>query len=154
MTDDRAVSATLTYVLTLTVVTLLISGLFVTSSTFVEDQRDRVIRSEFDVLGHRLAADLAAADRMARTVDGSGSVHIAESLPDAVANTPYRIVIESTSVVGGNHDVTLTYTTSSPSINVSVSLHTRTDVVDTTIPGGAIEIDYDSSNDELEVSHG
>lgn len=149
---ERGVSATLSYVLILTIVTMLISGLFMAGSGFVESQQDRAIRSEFDVLGNRLASDIAAADRMVRT--GAETVKIEEDLPQSVANTPYRITVEDDGAIGGQHDVTLTYTTSSPSINVSVTLRTGTPVAETTAPGGDVVIEYDEAANEVVVSHG
>lgn len=150
-TEDRAVSTTLTFVLTLTIVTMLVSGLFLASSSFVNDQRDRAIRTEFDVLGQRLAADLASADRLVRAGDSAQTVRIEESLPNYVANAPYRITVSDKALTANNHKVTLFYTASSPEINVSVTLRTSTGVKETTVPGGDIVIKFDAGLGKLEV---
>ena len=146
---ERAVSTTLTYVLTLTIVTLLISGLFVSTSSFVDGQRERAIRSEFAVIGNRIAANLATADRLARTIDGSGHVSISESLPSSVASSTYRVNVSS-DPSGPPYDVTLELTSTDPRVTVSVSVRTRTDVVDASVVGGDVTVVVTAS-DMLEV---
>ena len=51
--DDRAVSTTLGYVLSLAIASILISGLMLATAGFVEGQREQVIRSELEVVGDR-----------------------------------------------------------------------------------------------------
>lgn len=151
MTEDRAVSTTLTFVLILTIVTMLISGLFLASSSFVNDQRDRAIRTEFDVIGQRVAADLTATDRLVKAGGSGHSIQIKETLPNTVANAPYQITIRDNTIDTNNHKVTLFFTTSSPPINVSITLRTQTEVKETSVPGGDIVIEYDDGPNQLVV---
>ena len=76
MTDDRAVSATLGYVLVIGITTILISGLFLAAGGFVENQHERAIRAELEVVGNRLAADIAAVDRLALAAGSSGETQL------------------------------------------------------------------------------
>ena len=146
---ERAVSTALSYVLTLTIVTLLVSGLFISTSSFVDGQRERAIQSEFEVIGNRVAANLAAADRLAQSLDGSGHVSIAESLPDSVAGSTYRITV-SKNGGGPPYDLTLQLASTDPRVNVSVSVRTQTEVVESTVVGGEVTVVLTAS-DKLEV---
>ncbi|MFC7028484.1 hypothetical protein ACFQH8_15745 [Halomicroarcula sp. GCM10025710] len=62
--DDRAVSTALGYVLTLSIASLLVTGLIIAGSGFVEDRREQVVREELTVIGQQIGADLARADRL------------------------------------------------------------------------------------------
>jgi hypothetical protein len=148
---DRGQSVTINYTLSLIIVTLLISGLFIAMSGYLETQRERVTRSEFDVLGNRLAADIATTDRLARAGDDA-QVEVRTAIPAAVAGIDYNVDVESTPFKSSNwHNVTITLR--SPRLGVERTLRVRTanEVGDSSLSGGPYEVHYHDSSGELEV---
>lgn len=139
---DRGVSTAVGYVLNLAVAVILFSSLIVAGGGLVEDQRERVVRGELQVVGQRLASDLLAADRLAQTADGDGRVR--SDLPRGVAGLDYRIRVASS---GGS--VTLVLTTSDPRVRVSVRVENDTAVVTGTVGSGPLLVE--SENGTLEV---
>lgn len=148
-TDQRAVSTTLGYALSLTVATLLVGGLLIASGGFVEDQRERTIRNELQVIGQQVSADVAAADRLASTDGTNDKVVVARNLPNEVTGVFYTIAVKSD---GG--ETYLTLSTNSPDVSVRVNVATETPVAQTDVSGGDVRVVYDPSADELEVQHG
>lgn len=145
---DRAVSVTVNYVLTLTITTLLLSMLFVSAGGLIESQSERAIRSELDVLGQQLAADIESADRLATAGENNSTeVAIETTLPPRVAGRDYRIT------VGGSE---LELRTTDPEVSVTVPFTTTNEVEEgRTIQGGDVQIrwldDPDENNEKLEV---
>jgi len=145
MNDERAVSTVVGFVLTLGIASLLVIGLLVGTTGFVDDQRRDTARDEMEVLGQQIAADLAASDRLVR--GGGTTVEIERTLPNEVTGLSYRINVASTS-----DGATITLSTQNPSVTVEVSVRTMTDVGGTTLNGGDVEIIYTGS--ALEVQNG
>jgi hypothetical protein len=144
--DDRAVSTALGYVLSLGIASLLISGLMIAAGGFVETEREQVVRSELEVVGQTLVADLEGADRLASTIDGTVSVR--SSLPRRVGSATYSITL--TDEGGGVTTVTL----AAPTVDVSVDIRlvTNTPVVEATLEGGELVVVYGAgASGELEV---
>ena len=146
MTADRAVSTVLGYVLTLGIVTLLIGGLFFAAGDFVEDQHERVVRSEFEVMGNRLAADLAAVDRLALATGPGGEARLRTDLPEFAAGRSYELSLEPS----GTANVTrITVTMIDPEVEVEVLVRTATPVASGTVSGGDVVVVYDGSTLEV-----
>lgn len=146
MTDERAVSTVVSYVLTIGISALLVVGLLVATSGYVDTQRQETIRDELQVLGHQLASDISAADRLVAS-DGE-TVEIRRDFPTAVTGIPFHIEFE-----GSGPITTLVLSTSNPNIVVEVDVRTETDLTATdVIDGGSVVIEYDSGADKLEVS--
>lgn len=140
---DRAVSVTVNYVLTLAITALLLSGLLVAAGGLVESQSERAIRSELDVLGQHLAADIESADRLATVAEGeSAEVRIETSLPARVAGRSYRIAV-------GESELTLR--TTDPEVSVTVPFRTTNEVEERTIRGGDLRIEWSDDSGTLEV---
>lgn len=148
-TDERAVSTTLGYALSLTVATLLVGGLLVASGGFVEDQRERTVRGELQVIGQQVSADVAAADRLVETDGTNDKVVVTRNLPETVTGVRYAIAVES-----DEGETYLVLSTDSPDVSVQVHLATETPVTPTDVSGGDVRVVYDPSVDELEVQHG
>lgn len=150
---SRAVSTTLSYTLTLSIATLLVTGLLIAGSEYVTDRREEVIRDELTVVGEQVAADLARADRLVVAgKEGNGdagddtiSVRLDQTFPERVSGSTYQI-----SLAPATDEVVLTAT--DPAVTVTVSVTTETGVADSTVDGGTVRIEYDSSDDELEVT--
>ena len=149
MTGERAISPVFGYVLTLGISTLLVSGLLIAAGGFVDTQRERTTESALQVVGQQVSADIAAADRLHRT-DGATDVVIERDLPDSVVGSQYTVFVRSDD--DGPTDAYLRLTTVRPNVTVEVGVANETNVADSAVGGGEIEISYDGS--ALEVTNG
>lgn len=157
---DRATSVTINYTLSLVVVTVLMAGLLVGASNHLDTQRERTIRSEFDVLGNRLAADIGAADALAQRTAGTTDdvMVLRTSLPSETAGASYEIAVNATDL-GGHYLVVVRFVSLGTSANREVTLKSRTPVLNSTLSGGSYQIEYvdddgDGVPDSLEVENG
>jgi hypothetical protein len=144
--DERAVSTTIGYALTLGVASLLITGLLIAGGGFLQDQRERTTRTELEVIGGQISADISSADRL--SASGVDSVNITRNLPDSVTGSAYTVELR----VPTNPDKTshLELTSADPELTVRVDVATHeAGLRNSTIDGGAVEVFYDPSNDEL-----
>lgn len=146
--DDRAVSVTVNYALNLLVATLLVGGVLTATGGMVEDRRTSAVRTELEVVGERVAADLMAADRLAAVgTAGAGTdptVVVSVSLPERVAGTRYEVSIE-------NSPPRIVLTSEHPDVEVTVGFHHDTPVAPTTVHGGDLRIELTDDGD-LEVT--
>ena len=149
MTGERAVSPVFGYVLTLGISTLLVSGLLIAATGFVDTQRELTTESELQVVGQQVSADIAAADRLHRT-DGATDVVIKRDLPESVVGSQYTVFVRSDNE--GPTDTYLRLRTVRPEVIVKVGIASETDVADSAVGGGKIVISYDGS--ALEVTNG
>jgi hypothetical protein len=120
MTDQRAVSTTLNYALSLSLATLLITGLLVAGGDFVQDQRERTVRTELRVIGQQISADIATVDRLVQTKESGslGTVELERQLPETVSDTTYSVDITEESPV-----YTIILTSTNPDVSVGVSIN-------------------------------
>jgi hypothetical protein len=88
--NDRATAPALTYVFAIGITTILVSGLLITSTGFVDDSRDRTVREELEIVGERVAASIEAVDRAS---DGGATVSRRMEIPGTVVDTSYRLDI-------------------------------------------------------------
>jgi hypothetical protein len=142
---SRGVSTTLGYVLNLGVAAILVTTLMLSAGTLVEDQRERAVRTELDVVGERVAADLSSADRLARASDG-GSVRYVVEVPARVAGTTYDVEINES----GNDTIVLV--SDRPRVEVTVPYDAELPVANATTTNDGFVVVYE--NDTLEVGHG
>lgn len=148
--NDRGVSTTLSYALTLSITTLLITGLLVGIGGYLDDQRERTVRSELGVIGQQIAADIQAADRFAQS--GDTSFTIRRDLPNDVVGRSYRVAV----VVDdpGNDpplDTYLRLTASDPDVVVEVDMVLRTNIAESSFTGGRLSVTYDSGQLEADT---
>jgi FlaG/FlaF family flagellin (archaellin) len=144
--DDRAVSAVLGYILTLAVMTLLVSGLFLAAGNFVENQHERAIRAELEVVGNRLAADIAAVDRMALASGAVGEAELQSDMPELTAGQSYLIEISESGTAGVYF---LNASTDDPDVEVSVRVRAETDLVEGTVNGGDVTVVFNGTAMEV-----
>ncbi|MFB6167458.1 MAG: hypothetical protein ABEJ43_01270 [Haloferacaceae archaeon] len=137
---DRGVSTTVSYVLTLAITAILISGLLVAVTGVVDDRRDQTGRNALNVIGERIAANLMAADRLAET-DPEATV-VTVRLPERISERGYSVTID-----GGAEEIVLTLGGSQTTVTVSFAAEP---VVDATVRGGDLRIVLTPA-DELEV---
>ena len=147
MTDDRAASVTINYVLGLSITFLLVTGLFIAGGDFVNDQRETSVRTELQVLGEQVAADISMADRLAQSTTDNETVRVRRELPSSVSGTNYAIEIQ------GGSDPEVLMTANDPDIEVTVGFTNETDVEMTSISGGPIAVNLTSS-DTLDIERG
>lgn len=147
--DDRGNSTTLGYALNLGTAMLLMTALVVGASTFVENERDRTVQTELEVIGQQVASAIIQTDEMAQTSE-NGKAVVRRQLPERTAGTAYRIEIES----GGDGPVVVE--SSDGDVTASVELTTQMDIPATTVNGGDITIVYNASvaPNQVEVQSG
>ena len=117
---DRGTTPALTYVLAIGIVTLLISGLLIATTDFVDGERERVVREELEIVGERLAADAMAVDRLA--VEGANTTQ-RTTVPETVAGVAYYVDVVGCS--SGNACLALTSADPSFDVNVTVPVDNR-----------------------------
>ncbi|MFC7057449.1 DUF7266 family protein [Halovenus salina] len=96
--SNRSVSIALNYVLVLGISTVLIAGLLVAGTTFVEDNRERVIDSELTVIGNHIAGNIEQVDRFvdASRANNGTTPHVAyinQSFKQQVTGSTYSIAV-------------------------------------------------------------
>lgn len=138
---DRAVSSTLEYVFGIAIATLLLGALIGGTAGLVETQQDSAIRSEMEVLGQRLAADLTTVDRLAQT--NATTVRLETSLPERVAGVDYDVNVTASGE--------FVFETEDPEISITIGFVNATDIEPTTLDGGDLRIEQAADGD-LEVT--
>lgn len=146
--DDRGTSTVLAYVLALGVTAILIGGLIVGGSGFVDTQRENIAETELQIAGQQLASNIESADRL--TADDISELSISRSLRRNVATGSYQISIEERPESNQSYELVLQ--TSAPSVTVSVRFRSETPVRTGTVNGGDVLITYDTAAEEVVIS--
>lgn len=136
MTDDRAVSTTVNYVLGLSIAFALVTGLFMAGGDFVQNQREDSIRVELEVLGEQVAADLMMADRLAETTTDNETVRVRRTLPPRVGGSSYSVSVE------GGEDPYVVMQSSQPEITVEAEFTNETNVEMTEVNSRHLIVNY------------
>ncbi|WP_262178433.1 DUF7266 family protein [Haloarcula laminariae] len=142
MSDARAVSTTLSYVLSLGIATVLITGLIVAGGSYIDSQREQVIRDELTVTGQQIASDIEWADRLVRAGDSAVTVRTNRSFSNSVTGAPYRVTLD-------DDNETVVLRTTDPDVTVRIGLAVETPLAESSILGGDLQVRYTGS--ELEV---
>jgi hypothetical protein len=142
----RAVTSTLSYVITLGIATVLVTGLLIAGGQFVGDQRKEVIRTEMRVVGQQVAADIQRADRLVQAGQATGSptVELTQQYPQRVTGSSYEIHLVPN---GGNSHVALNSTLQSVTVRVNVT--NETSLVESRSNGGTVRVVYTASGLEV-----
>lgn len=143
--DERGVSSTLSYVMSLAIAAILVTGLLLAGGTFVDDRRDEVVRNELHVIGQQVSADVERTDRLVRAGEGSTEAAIIREFPDSVAGVNYRLEVRT----GSTDQIALI--APRRNLEVTVSVETKTPLAESTAQGGAIEAAYDGSSNSLVI---
>ena len=148
--DDRAVSVTVGYVLTLAIGAVLLSGIVIGIGGVVDSQTERVVRGDLAVVGQTTVANLESADRLANASevdrpDGAAApnVSIDVDLPTRLAGRPYRIAVDGDAV---------TLRTDDPEAVTEIPHIASLPVAESSVRGGPIRISYDGDAGRLEVT--
>ncbi|MES3160707.1 MAG: hypothetical protein PPP55_03945 [Halorubrum sp.] len=157
--DERAVSTTVGYVLTLAIGAVLLSGVVIGVGGVLDSQTNRAVHGDLSVVGQGVVANLESADRLARAAeagradpavdaaDGNAAVEVEVDLPRRVAGIPYTVEVGSEAVTVRTHR---------PDARVRIPHTARVDVAETTLRGGPLLVVYDAdptdpTNGTLEV---
>lgn len=149
----RAVSSVLSYSLTITITTVLMTGLIVGTTGIIEDQRRQSIRNELSVVGERLATELTGVDRLVY-VSADANVTLRTTHPATVAGSRYDIEVQGDSEPPCAQNQCLVLTTTNPAVTVTVPFTTETTVEDGRVPGGPVRIRYDEATGNISVVKG
>jgi hypothetical protein len=141
---DRAVSSTLNYVLSLSIMALLVTGLLSAGGGFVEDRQQEVVRSELEVIGQQIASDIQRADRLVAAGDDNQRVSLSQSLPERISGTTYRVSLDPSTPE-------LVLKSTNPEISVSVRFQTTTSLASSDADSGTVVVTYDGT--ALEVGN-
>lgn len=144
---DRAVSSALNYVLSLGIAALLTTGLLMAGGDFVSDRQEQVVRSELEVIGQQVAADIHRADRLATAGRGSPTVRLNQTIPERITGSAYQITLDA-------GDAELELQSTDPQVFVRVQLQTAAGLRDSAASGGVVVVTYHAGADELEVGNG
>ena len=146
--DDRAVSISVTHVLTIGITTILIAMLLIAGSSVLEAQTDRSVDSSLETVGERLAGEIDNVDRMAD--DDTDEARVTAEHPRTVSNTGYTVELQEecdAPLLDGNTDC-VRLSASDVDVVVYVPLADDIDVDDeSSVSGGTIEIVYDESDE-------
>jgi hypothetical protein len=140
---SRGVSTTLGYVLNLGVAAILVTTLMVAAGSLVDTQRERAVDTELNVIGDRIASDLAAVDRLARASD-DGYVRYEVEVPRRVVGATYDVSINES----GNN--TLVLAADRSDVTVSVDFDSQVQVESATRQGGPFTLVYENGTVEAE----
>lgn len=140
--DTRGASTTLSYVLTLSITAILISGLLIATGAVLDDRRESVTRDELGVVGQQLSARLMAADRLAST--SPTEVVVRGQFPERVAGSAYRVSVNNSS------QPFLHLEAPNAGVSVRIPFAVRTPVVETRVAGGDLRVVLNAAG-ELEV---
>jgi hypothetical protein len=144
---DRGVSTTLSYVLTLTIATLLVGGLIMAGSSFVEDRREQVIRQELLVVGEHLASNIEQVDRYRRAADTVQTASVSQAFPNDVTGSTYTVELKDGS------PPQLYLNSSRPRISITVNVSQSVTACDSVASGGPIVAEWDTGSSCLEVQN-
>lgn len=146
--DERGVSFTLGYVLTVAIAVVLVGGVLVTVGQVVSEERRGTVRDEAAVVGDQTAAAVMAADRLVQQGNGS-NITIDLRLPDRLADQPYTVTLRANA-----SDAVVLVETETPSVTVVTALTNQTRVEAATVVGSEVRVVYNRSGQRLTLDGG
>lgn len=151
--DERGVSTTLGYSLTLAITAILITGLLMAGGALVEDQRERIADEELSVSAEQLASGLGDADRLSGT-STDGVLRVTVWLPDRIAGGQYTMTLEN-HPTAADQPARATIIADSQAVDVTAELSLRTSVplANRTVVGGPLVVSHrdDDGDGEREL---
>lgn len=144
--DDRALSHMVSYVLLLGVAIILVAGLSMAGSDLLTGQHEQTVQAELNVVGERVAADIATADRLTQTAGDQNRVRVTSDAPRTVSGGTYHLTVTNHGSV-----TTLTLESRDTGVTTEVNVTTATPVEDAELAGGTNVIEYDDGNDRLVI---
>jgi hypothetical protein len=146
--DDRAVSVTVTHVLTIAITTILIAGLLTAATGLLDSEQNRAGNRELRSVGETLATELVTVSESAEDRQANAA-SLETNYPDRVVGDGYKIRLQSVpsqkaECAGRDvYDACLTLSSGDQfSVEVPVNLPGNVEVSESFISGGEILIEY------------
>ncbi|AWB26240.1 DUF7266 family protein [Halococcoides cellulosivorans] len=143
--DDRAASTVFAHALVIAIALILLVVAFTAATTYLDNERDRVVNTQLEVVNERVAGCLQSAQR---TVDSASAPTYEKTcdLPRRIAGTSYTIDIETSPA-----SITLRSdrVPRSPTIDLGPTVSLAAEYE---LPGGPITVS--NSGGDLEVTNG
>lgn len=154
--DRRAVSVTITHVLTIGITTILISGLLIGTGTLLDSQKDRATYDEKSTIGDRLATEITAVSHSAAESSEDDVIEVRTEHPRQLSGGQYFIkIIDGDSCVWDGDYCLELRSGQTEDVQVPFSLGENAPEAatgdDTRVQGGEIWIHYDN-NDQITLS--
>jgi len=134
--DTRAISPAVTQALTIGISTILITGLLVGGSTFIDNREEDTVRKGLKDVGTGVSSELVRLDQYNKTGVSNNLVFTSE-YPDRVGNEPYRI-----HVVPSSDGSTIYVNSSASEYWTAVRFENTTAVCESRGGGGQIAVVY------------
>lgn len=133
---SRGVSIAINYVLVIGIAAIFTLGVLFFSGVFVEDQRERAIQDQLEVVGTQLGAEIEQIDRLV-TTSGEAELEVQPELIEMVAGTTYTVEVDSQA---GE----LVLRSRSPQVEVRTSVSSvSSDLTSETVRGDAVKLTYE-----------
>lgn len=133
---SRGVSVAINYVLVIGIAAIFTLGVLFFSGVFVEDQRERAIQDQLEVVGIQLGAEIEQIDRLVTTGGGEAELEVQPELIEMVAGTTYTVEVDSQA---GE----LVLRSRSPQVEVRTSVSVSSDLTSETVRGDAVKLTYE-----------
>lgn len=149
--DDRGVSFTVSYVLTVAIAVILVAGIVTAAGQSVQSQQKTVVRDSAIVVSDETAATVMAADRLARAGGETAPSHpttvtVSLTLPETLAGQQYTVLLNTS-----EGSATVIVTSSDPDIVVETPIRNETVVEESTVNGGEVNVVYRHSTGALTI---
>ncbi|ELY70024.1 DUF7266 family protein [Natrinema versiforme] len=143
---DRAVSITITHVLTIGITTILIAMLLTASGTMLESETERSADSSLETVGERIADEIGNVDQIANETDDT--VTLTTEHPRTVASSRYTVELQAdcnNAPLLEENTACVKLTAQDTDAVAHVPIKTDNDINETSsATGGTIEIIYES----------
>jgi hypothetical protein len=146
---NRALTSALSYVLTLSITTLLITGLTIGAANMLEDQQQEAAREELETIGNRLASEFSRVDTLAQQ---GGEATVTASQPSRVTGNRYSIsLLHGASVCSGGRlpatvDTCLRLMSSDSEIAVMVPVRNQSQISMTLADEGTFQLQAEAGD--------
>ncbi|PGF14841.1 hypothetical protein CP556_01035 [Natrinema sp. CBA1119] len=150
---DRAVSITITHVLTIGITTILIAMLLTSAGTMLETEKDRSADSSLETIGERLADEIGNVDQIGN--QANDKVTVRTDHPRTVANSRYTVELlndaecKKAPLIDENTDC-VRLTAQDVDATVHVPIKTTATINESSTAGGTIEIVSESGEIHIE----
>lgn len=150
--DNRGVSTTLGYTLTLSITAVILAGLLTAGGGLIEDQRRAVATDQLTVTGQQLASGFEDVDRLAATTTTNGTARVTIWLPTEVGGGGnYRIrLVNHPTPAEQPARATIVGSSDSADASRNVSFRTEYEVANRTFRGGPVTITFRDSDGDGE----
>lgn len=90
--DKRGSAYNVGYTITVGITAILIIGLVIGVGAVLDNQQDRAVTHQVDVIGDQVASGVMATDRLGGTGEATNAT-VTRNLPDEVVGTPYNVLL-------------------------------------------------------------